>query len=63
MPSSLGVYRRLSNCTAYSESKGRMILNHEIESMRKEAFAAYFKVRSQHVPTDTEENHENKQST
>jgi hypothetical protein len=43
-----------SDCIA---SNGRMIVNNELESMRKEVVVAKFKVLSQHLPGGAEENH------
>jgi hypothetical protein len=34
------------------------LMNNELEKIWKEAVTAYFKVLSQHLPEDTEENHE-----
>jgi hypothetical protein len=39
-----------------------MIVNNELERMRKEVVMAEFKVLSRHLPGGTEENHEKLQS-
>jgi hypothetical protein len=54
-------HQRIFHCVGCTVSNRRMIVNNELERMRKEVVKAYSEISFQHLPRWTKENDENLQ--